>query len=168
MSIKIQEMKKVQLIADLIQARQSLLDAILSLPPARQDEVFLGVWSVKDLVAHLIGWDDANLEAAQSILANQLPAFYNHYDRDWKSFNARLVNEHRLDDFQSLLVSVKVSQQKLVDFLRHIPAAEFSKDRGVRFKGYKVTIGRLLEAETKDEKIHQGQVEDFKHPTNAS
>jgi hypothetical protein len=129
--------KKEKIISELIETRRKILDAASSLSPEKQDEVFLGVWSVKDLLAHLVGWDFTNLEAAKSLLAGQLPSFYSYYDRDWKTYNARLVAEYKRDDFAELLSSVEDSLQQLTDFLETIPAEEFDKDRGVRHKGYK-------------------------------
>jgi hypothetical protein len=154
--------KKEKIIAELIETRGKILDAASSLSPADQDRVFLGVWSVKDLLAHLVGWDFANLEAAQAILAGQIPGFYAHYDRDWRTYNARLVAEYKREDFADLRASVEDSHQKLIGFLETIPAEEFDRDRGVRFKGYKVTIARTLEAELEDEKTHHTQVDEFR------
>ena len=86
------------------------------------------------------------------LIAGQLPDFYSHYDRDWKTYNARLVTKYKRDDFAELLASVEDSLQELAGYLETIPAEEFDKDRGVRYKRYKVTIARLLQAEIKDEK----------------
>ena len=107
-----------------------------------------------------------NVEAAKSVLAGELPSFYSHHDRDWKTYNARLVAEYKRDDFAGLLSSVEDSLQKLVDFLETVPAEEFDKDRGVRYKRYRVTIARLLQAETNDEKIHYEQIEEFRQGGN--
>jgi hypothetical protein len=153
--------KKDQVISERIEARRRILEAASSLPPAQQDEVFLGAWSIMDLLAHLVGWDFANLEAAQTILAGKVPAFYAHHDRDWKTFNARLVAEHKKDNLTLLLASMEDSHQMLIDFLETIPADEFDRDRGVRFRGYKVTIARLLQAEAKDEAEHYTQIKEF-------
>jgi len=131
--------KKDKIISGLVETRGKILDAASSLSAAEQDEVFLGVWSVKDLLAHLVGWDFTSLEAAKAILAGKIPSFYSYHDRDW-----------------------------LVDFLEAIPAEEFDKDRGVRFKGYKVTIARLLQVEIDDEKTHLTQVEGFRDRNNPS
>ena len=90
-----------------------------------------------------------------------MPAFYAHYDRDWQTFNARLVAEYKRDDYTDLLAIVEDAHRKLIDSVRAIPAEEFNKDRGVRFKGYKVTIARTLEAETKDERKHHAQIVAF-------
>jgi hypothetical protein len=153
--------KKDKVISGLIEARRKILDVASSLSPAQQDEVFLGVWSTKDLLAHLVGWDFANLEAAQAILAGKVPAFYAHHDRDWKTFNARLVTEHKKDDFVRLIASLEESHHMLVDFLETVPAEEFDRDRGIRFRRYKVTIASLLQAEAKDEEEHAMQIAQF-------
>ncbi len=101
--------KKDHIIAGLIEARRNILDAVSSLSPAQQDEVFLGVWSAKDLLAHLVGWDLANLESAKEIPAGKLPSFYSHYGRDWQGFNIRLVAEHKRDDFADIISAIKNS-----------------------------------------------------------
>lgn len=160
MSAKAQA-KKDRIISGLVETRRKILDSASSLSPAKQDEIFLGVWSIKDLLAHLVGWDFTNLEAAKAILAGKTPNFYSYHDRDWKSYNARLVAEYKKDDFADLLSSVEDSHQTLIDFLKTIPAEEFDKDRGVRFKGYKVTIARLLKVEIDDERTHHTQIEEF-------
>lgn len=45
-----------------METRRNSLDAASSPSPERQDEVFLGIWSVKDLLAHLAGWDVTNID----------------------------------------------------------------------------------------------------------
>jgi hypothetical protein len=45
--------------------------------------------------------------------------------------------------------------------LKSLPDGDIFKDRGVRYKGYILTIARLIVAETKDEKVHLSQIKDF-------
>lgn len=161
MPIKSQVLRKDQILSNLFETRQSILTEASELSETEQDQVFLGIWSVKDLLAHLIGWDETNLLATKSILEGQLPSFYEHRDRDWQTYNAILVKKHKKDSFQELLTAVKDSQEKLIEFLQTIPAENFNKDFGVRFRGYKVTMQRLLEAEWKDEQTHLQQIVDF-------
>jgi hypothetical protein len=145
--------EKDAIIRGLVKARQKILDAASLLSPQQQDEVFLGVWSVKDLLAHLAGWDDTNVKAVEEILAGQKPSFWEHYDRDWKSYNARLVVEYKRDDFAELLALVEESHRKLIDFLQTVPAGEYLKKRKIR---------SLLRTEIKDEKKHYRQVQEFR------
>ena len=149
---------KDESIQGLIEARQDILQTISRLSPSEQDRVYLGNWSVKDLLAHLAGWDYANLQAAQSVLAGEVPGFYAYHDHDWNTYNARLVAQYKKGDFAELLASVQASHRQLVDYLKTIPEGPFNKDMGVRFKGYKVTIGRLVQAEASDEREHTEQI----------
>ena len=57
-----------------------------------------------------------------------------------------------------------ITQRALLDALAALPEAEFHQDFGVRFKGYKVTLARLLEAETKEERVHFKQILAFLDP----
>jgi hypothetical protein len=145
--------EKDEIIRGLIRAREGLLDEASLLSPAEQDQVFLGIWSIKDLLAHLAGWDDTNLKAVQEILAGQRPSFWAHYDRNWASYNARLVAEYKRDDIDELVALVRESHRRLIDFLRAVPADEYLKRR---------RIASLLRVEAKDEEKHRGQVEAFR------
>jgi hypothetical protein len=72
-----------------------------------------------------------------------------------------LVKKYKKSSSKELLTSMKASQDKLIGLLQTVPPEDFNRDFGVRFRGYKVTIQRLLEAETKDEQTHLGQMIDF-------
>ena len=153
---------KDEAISQLVEARRKILLAASALPPEKQDAVFLGEWSAKDLLAHLIGWDFANREAAEAILAGRLPGFYAHHDRDWRTYNARLVAAHKREDLAELLDAVRDSHRHLVAYLQVIPSEEFIKDRGLRFKGWRVTVASILHAESRDEEEHFRQLETFR------
>lgn len=153
--------KKDKIVFELVEARRKILDTASSLPPEKHDEVFLGAWSVKDLLAHLVGWDYTNIQAVGDLLEAKLPAFYSHYDPDWRTYNAGLVEEYKEDDYAELLLSVETSHRKLIAFLGTVPADEFDRDRGIRSGRYKVTIARLLQVEADDEKKHHAQIREF-------
>ncbi len=155
------QIRKDALLADLHAARLALLEAATALPGRQRDVVFLGTWSVKDLLAHLIGWDLANLEGAHALLDGRLPAFYAEHGPGWAAFNARLVARHKRSVYATLAPEVRRSHRALMKFLLTVPAAEFDRDQGVRFKGIRVTIARLLESETHDEWEHCRQIESF-------
>jgi len=154
---------KSELISKAIETRAAVIQAASGLSPTAQNTVFLGVWSVMDLIAHLIGWDFANLAAAKDIQAGKLPEFYAHYDEDWKTFNAELVAKYKRDDFEELSALSRDSQSQLIAYLESLPAEAFEKDFGVRTKRkYKVTIARLLQADIKDGQEHLKQIQEFR------
>ncbi len=155
-------MEKDNLLHKLTETRTAILLAASQLPSDAQDAVFLGVWSIKDLIAHLVGWDFTNLAAAKDIQVGVLPEFYARYDKDWKSYNAGLVAKYKRDDFDELLALARDSHSQLIEYLENVPAEAFEKDFGVRSgRNYKVTIARLLLAEWKDEREHLGQIQRF-------
>jgi len=161
MSTKSQTIKQ-ELLSAVIETRTAVLQAASGLSPTAQDTVFLGVWSVKDLIAHLIGWDFANLAAAKDIQAGKLPEFYAHYDEDWKTFNAESVAKYKRDDFEELSALSRDSQGQLIEYLESIPIETFEKDFGVRSaRNEKVTIERLMQAELKDGQEHLEQIQEF-------
>ena len=144
--------EKDGVIGGLVGARTKILDAVRLLSPAQQDEVFLGEWSVKDLLAHLVGWDRTNREAVGEILAGKKPSFWVHYGRGWQSYNVRLVTEYRRDDLAEMIATVEQSHRELIDYLQSVPADEYLKRK---------PIGTLLRVEATDEEEHCQQVEQF-------
>jgi hypothetical protein len=155
------QITKDQLLAKLQEVRSSILAEASALPTQKHNVVFLGIWSIKDLLAHLVGWDYTNMEAVKSVLKGKVPKFYTHQDREWQTYNAMLVKKYKRDSFDQLLKLVRDSQHELIEFLQTIPPESFHKDFGVRFRGYKVTIQRLLAAEAEDERVHCQQIKDF-------
>ena len=160
MNIKSQTNKE-QVISELKKARSNLLTEVVALSTKQRNTIFLGVWSVKDLLAHLAGWDFTNIDAVRSVLIGKVPSFYEYRDRDWQTYNAMLVGKYKRNSFRELLATVNNSQKELIKFLQPIPSEYFNKDFDVRFRGYKVTIQRLLEADIKDGQIHYQPIVDF-------
>jgi hypothetical protein len=112
-------------------------------------------------MAHLIGWDFANYAAIKRIRTGQLPAFYKYRDHDWQTYNAMLVKKYKKDSVPELLADMDHSHAKLLNQAEKIPVEDFNRDFGVRFRRYKVTIQRLIEADSKDVQIHLEQIVGF-------
>ena len=161
MATQSQIRRKEGLLSGLIEVRQKILQEVIPISDEERDQPFLGIWSIKDMLAHLAGWDYANLEGVRAVLVGMLPPFYSYHDRDWKKYNAILVAKYKQDSFPELMELLSISQRALTEFLGTVPAEAFNKDFGVRFRGYKVTVQRLLEAETRDEQIHYQQIQDY-------
>jgi hypothetical protein len=151
--------RKDALIAGLVRARRKILAEARLLSPAQQDEVFLGEWSIKELLAHLAGWDNTNRGAVQEILAGQKPSFWQYHDRDWQSYNARLVAEYKRENFSELLAVVEASHRRLIDYLQTVPADAYVKKR---------QIASLLRTEIEDEEEHHSQVKAFRESITGS
>ena len=155
------EEKKATLISNLNDTRSSILEAAASIPNNRVDEAFVGSWGILELLAHLRGWDLTNIQAARDILSGKLPDFYAESDKDWASYNAKLVSQHRQADLESMIASVDSSRSDLVALLKKLDANDIFGDHGMRWGNYKVTIARLIEADIKDGVEHLDQIRQF-------
>jgi uncharacterized damage-inducible protein DinB len=154
--------RKEEIIAGLREARRQILEAVTSLLPEKRDEVFLGSWSIKDLLAHLIGWDFTNIEAVKDIRAGRPPRVFEHWDPDWVKYNAELVGRHKREDFAELLDSVQQSHAALIEFVQSIPAEDIQKDFGIRSpSGTNITVEGFLQFEIDDEGRHYQQIQDW-------
>jgi len=159
------EQRVQALLAELSAARRGLLDAVQTLPPAQRDTPFLGTWSIKDLLAHLTGWDATSLQAVQQMLAGSYPTFFQYYDKDWQTYNAQLVRKHKVEPFEALLSAVEGSHRDLMMYLKSIPAELLLKAKATRPGGKRTLTARfLLAAEARDERVHAAQVEAFLQP----
>jgi len=153
---------KDELLFGLKAVRESILSETLKLPAEAQTRVFLGAWTVMDLLAHLAGWDAANQKAARDVLDSLFPEFYEQYDHDWKLYNAMLVALYKRPTLKEQVDLARQTQGQLFDYLQSLPAEDFNRDTGVRFNGIKVTIARLLQSELDDEKTHFEQMFEFR------
>jgi hypothetical protein len=153
--------QKAVLLGKLRTVRERILALASSLPEEKHHESYLGTWSVMEMLAHLAGWDQTNAASAREILAGELPAFYEHAGGDWAEYNAMLVARYSKEDLSDAISLVRATHAKMLEDVEGIPADELLKDRGIRAKGWKVTIARLLEAELQDEEKHLLQLKAF-------
>jgi hypothetical protein len=79
-----------------------------------------------------------------------------------RSFNAKLVTQHKRPTLDETLSAAQASHRDLLRALDALPADEMIRDHGVRSpRGRKVTVEMLLRAETGDEHKHGEQTRAF-------
>ena len=130
-----------------------LLEAVVSIEPQRRaGPSGYPRGSVKDMLAHLAGWDDTNRRAVGEIMEGRKPSFWQHYDKDCATYNARLVAEYGRDDFGELLALVRETHRGLIEYLQSVPAKNYYGRSKIR---------TLLRTEIQDCREHARQVEQF-------
>jgi hypothetical protein len=147
------------LIWQLIEVRLKLVKVAAAIPIEKRDDAFVGTWDVKDLLAHLIGWDYTNIDAVRDIVAGRLPSFYERYDPGWSTYNASLVRRHRTDDWDALLAALDRSQDSVGAILRCLPESEFERPRRLPGRARPLTIAGLVKSAITDEDEHRRQIE---------
>ena len=153
--------RKEVLISNLSDTRRELLVCASAFSEEEAHRTFLGTWSLLDLLAHLTGWDHANVEAIQATQVGRLPHFYKYHDRNWQGYNAILVRKYRRDTLAEQIDQAASSHLRLLEELGDVLPDDIDRDFRVRFRGYNVTVRRLMEGEGRDEAEHLEQVKRF-------
>ncbi len=118
-------------------------------------------WTVRDIVAHLIGWNLYVVRGAKQILRGELPFYDIDPGPDYSKVNATLVRECTHVDCSVLLESLAASASELAAFLRMINPNEWDRDFGVRHKNKTITVKSTIDDLIADYDHHRGQLEEF-------
>ncbi|MBI5301109.1 MAG: ClbS/DfsB family four-helix bundle protein [Chloroflexi bacterium] len=150
---------KDRIIRELTETRQHILDLVATLAPEKRDVIFLGTWSVQDLLAHLAGWDFTNADSVKEIRRGKMPSCLTHWNPNWAAYNAKLVQKYKHANWGEMLDLIQLSHHDLIKFLAKISATDFEKDFAVRSpRGRTITIANFLQTEIDDERKHGQQI----------
>lgn len=111
-------------------ALENLMSAVESLP-AESHSVpkAIGEWSIKDMLAHLIAWEEEAAKAFEIWKIGVEPD-WNHI-KDIDEFNAQAVKERRKVAFPKIMEQMRLVHDGIIDKLKSVSDAEFSKRGGV-------------------------------------
>ena len=119
-------------------------------------------WTVRDIVAHLVGWNRYIVIGARQILQGELPFYDVDPGTDYSNVNAALIRECADTDRSALLESLAASTRELTAFLRAIDPAAWDRDFGVRHKGETLTVKSTVDDLIGDYHHHRVQLEEFR------
>lgn len=119
-------MKKQDILDEIIGARADLVDAISGLSPDQMRQAgVVGVWSVKDVLAHIAAWGSELVTALDQVLNRRVPAILDIEDIDeWNDeqyhTSVRRPLEAIRDDFEhvhTMLLSMveEIGERDLTD-----------------------------------------------------
>ena len=119
-----------------------------------------------DLLAHLIGWDYANLEAISALEAGDTPPFYVHQDAGWGTYNKALVERYGSADWQALRSAIDTSGRAVEARLRALPAEDLTRQHHLTGRSRPATIAGILRAAIRDEQEHLDQLRAYAASTS--
>jgi uncharacterized damage-inducible protein DinB len=148
-----------KVLEDLLAAIENIPAALLTAPKA------IGEWSVKDVLGHIIAWEE---EAANALATWKIGVEpdWNHI-RDIDEFNASAVKEKRKQSSAKIIEQLKSVHTRIIENIKTVQDQEYAKRGGIprwlvnliidhvdehlqRIIEYKNTIGpELLEPEIK-------------------
>ena len=152
-------------VEDQLEHLERCVEAFAVSVAALDERVFLRKvtdWTVRDIVAHLIGWNRHIMLGAKQIPRGELPFYEVDPGSDYSNVNAALVREYSDTDRTALLESLAASAGELTAFLRAIDPGEWDRDFGVRYKGETLTVKSTVDDLIGDYDHHRCQLEEFR------
>lgn len=119
-------------------------------------------WTVRDIVAHLIGWNRYVVRGARQILRGELPFYDVDPGPNYSNVNAELVREYAETDRSALLESLAATTAELTSFLRAVDSDSWERDFGVRHAGETLTVKSTVDDLIADYHHHRTQLEDLR------
>ena len=119
-------------------------------------------WAPRDVVAHLIGWNNIMVEASLSILAGKSPGYYDDASNDYRNINSGLTAKYSSHSKQELLVKLKSSMEDFEAFILGLPDGELAAHHSVRhYSGNPATVSKIIASLTDDYQHHTQQIREW-------
>lgn len=143
---------KKQLLVEISKEKEALDALLRKLTPAQMCErgVTPGGWSVKDMLAHILGWQQRLLGWHATELRGetaQVPAPGLTW-RDLKKFNQMIYEEHRDRSLKPVLRDYDAFHHKMLELIERTPEKEFLTPRLCAWMGPTWTLSDWCRAET--------------------
>jgi hypothetical protein len=129
-------------------ARSKIEELLPKIDPHK--EIYPG-WTIKDLLAHMTGWDEVTIDSLQSHLVNRPPTVPAIHDLD--EYNALTVSSHKDMDYEPVLKEWRLTRQVLRTILEQLPKDEFLRPVIVPWGG-KSTVTSLVDIFREHEEVH--------------
>jgi hypothetical protein len=156
-------MTSQEVFSPLQDAYQGFVAIILSLSddqflcPLAKDE-----WAPRDVVAHLVGWNDLMIEASRSILAGNSPAYYADSPNDYRNINAGFTLKYSSRSRQELLADLRASLARFEAFVFALAQDDLTAHHGVRhYSGDPATVTRIIASLAGDYRTHIAQIREW-------
>lgn len=143
---------KKALLAEIERERTALDAELAQLTPQQMTRpgVTRGGWSVKDVLAHLVAWQQLNLGWYQAGLRGAPPAMPapGYTLRDLPRFNAMLYRRHHRRSLPAVRADYQVYHQRVVDLIESLSDRDLVTLKRYNWTGPSWTLSDYLRAST--------------------
>ena len=116
-------------------------------------------WSPRDIVAHLVGWNEHLVKGCAQIQNGVLPFYDIDPGDDYSKVNTDIVEKISSTEKQTLLAELAASAARLKEYIETVPAEDYGRDFGVKHHDEVITIGNTFDGLTSDYDYHRKQIE---------
>ena len=126
-------------------------------------EIYPG-WTMKDMLAHMTGWDDATIDSLRAHVIGRPPSV--DAIRSLDEYNGRTVSSRQDLDFARVLKEWRLTRQVLRTLIEQIPEDKFLEPLVVPW-GEKDSVTSLVEMFREHEEQHIRDIQEWmKDPTH--
>lgn len=98
------------LVTELSTARENVINTVNKIDPKKADEVILGTWNLKDIIAHLSGWANHQIAVLRAIKSNKTPSDYGNVDE----YNCQSTESRKNKSWEEIYKEFKEKSGQLV------------------------------------------------------
>jgi len=154
--------QKQALLQRLDEARAGLEALLPGIDPSKQ--IYPG-WTISQLLAHMTGWDDANIASLRAHVGGRTPA--TPADRGIDAYNAQTVSTRQDLDLDHVAKEWRLTRQILRTVVEQMPEDKFQEPLVIPWGG-KASVTELIEVFVEHEHEHTADVRTWlKHPEKA-
>jgi hypothetical protein len=143
------------LLLRLDESRLMLEGLLLKIDPAK--EIYPG-WTIKQILAHITGWDDAAIDALRAHLDGRAPAV--RANRGLNEYNARTVASRQDQDFPFVVDEWRLKRKLLRTIIIEMPENKFIERLVVPW-GRKGTVVYLMDTFRDHEEEHAKDIDQW-------
>lgn len=145
-------LRKRELLNEIQRERRALDDtlALLSARQMTQPGVTRGGWSVKDVLAHLVEWQQMNLDWYAAGLRGEKPAMpaAGFTLRELPRLNAMIYRKHHRRSLQAVMSDYRSYHERVVELIEALPDADLVTLKQFSWTGPSWTLSDYLRAST--------------------
>jgi hypothetical protein len=143
---------RTELLSEITRERRALDDALalLSAREMTRAGVTRGGWSVKDVLAHLVEWQQMNLDWYAAGLRGEKPAMPapGYTLRELPRLNEMIYRKHHRRSLQAVLSDYRSYHQRIVELIEALPDADLVTLGQFSWTGPSWTLSDYLRAST--------------------
>src|SRR5439155_1483957 len=132
---------KARLLHEADEAFSELRQAVDGLDDARLTRVWLGTWSIREILIHVSGWHHEMTPALARVARGEAAYPAGTYD-DFDTWNARFVQDRAGAKMPDVLAALDASHRDFVRAAGSVPDAHFAAGGGARRLAYAAVGGR--------------------------
>ena len=139
-----------------LKERRKEIESLLAKAPIDK-EIYIG-WGLKDLLAHMSGWDDVVIEALHAHKNNE--AVSTRVTTGIDAYNAKTVTTRKSLTLGQVKKEWKTTRENLVQALDDLPDEKFNQPLTFPW-GEKGTVAYLIEIFVEHEEFHGKHLEEW-------